>query len=191
VSSRIASNNKSNSAGPSTGQWKYALKWDFGSENSRVSAFIASSASFSFEEFIRAVQVEEGRLCALRDRLWTPTSSKIQTHSAHGEYEATFRGNAIDDTVLPNLTEEDLKDLGVGIVGHRRTLLDAIAAALRAGADATPPTPSSPLLPTATVAAASMPGGVGERRHVTVMFCDLADSTGIAAKLERETHRIP
>jgi class 3 adenylate cyclase len=36
-----------------------------------------------------------------------------------------------------------------------------------------------------------MPGGVGERRHVTVMFCDLADSTGIAAKLARETRRFP
>jgi len=45
-----------------------------------------------------------------------------------GQYEAAFRENAIDDTVLPNLTAEDLKDLGVGIVGHRRKLLDAIAA---------------------------------------------------------------
>jgi hypothetical protein len=45
-----------------------------------------------------------------------------------GQYEAAFRENEIDDTVLPNLTAEDLKDLGVGIVGHRRKLLDAIAA---------------------------------------------------------------
>jgi hypothetical protein len=37
-----------------------------------------------------------------------------------GEYEATFRENAIDDTVLPNLTAEDLTDLGVGVVGQRR-----------------------------------------------------------------------
>ena len=37
-----------------------------------------------------------------------------------GKYEATFRENEIDETVLPNLTAEDLKDLGVGIVGHRR-----------------------------------------------------------------------
>src|SRR5712672_2135708 len=44
-----------------------------------------------------------------------------------GQYEAAFRENAIDDTVLPSLTAEDLKDLGVGIVGHRRKLLDAIA----------------------------------------------------------------
>ena len=52
-----------------------------------------------------------------------------------GQYEAAFRENAIDDTVLPNLTAEDLKDLGVAIVGHRRKLLDAIAA-LRADASA-------------------------------------------------------
>ena len=42
-------------------------------------------------------------------------------------YEAAFRENEIDDTVLASLTAEDLKDLGVGIVGHRRKLLDAIA----------------------------------------------------------------
>ena len=35
-------------------------------------------------------------------------------------YEAAFRENEIDDTVLPNLTAEDLRDLGVSIVGHRR-----------------------------------------------------------------------
>ena len=56
------------------------------------------------------------------------------------QYEAAFRENEIDDTVLPSLTAEDLKDLGVGFVGHRRKLLDAIAA-LRAEASA--PTPLS------------------------------------------------
>ena len=45
-----------------------------------------------------------------------------------GRYEAAFRDNEIDETVVPNLTAEDLKDLGVSIVGHRRKLLDAIAA---------------------------------------------------------------
>jgi hypothetical protein len=44
-----------------------------------------------------------------------------------GKYEAAFRENEIDETVLPNLTAEDLKDLGVSIVGHRRKILDAIA----------------------------------------------------------------
>jgi hypothetical protein len=45
-----------------------------------------------------------------------------------GRYEAAFRDNEIDETVLPSLTTEDLKDLGVSVVGHRRKLLDAIAA---------------------------------------------------------------
>jgi hypothetical protein len=53
-------------------------------------------------------------------------------------YEAAFRENEIDETVLPSLTAEDLKDLGVGIVGHRRKLLDAIAA-LRTDATAKDP----------------------------------------------------
>ena len=41
------------------------------------------------------------------------------------QYEAAFRENKIDDMVLPSLTAEDLKDLGVGFVGYRRKLLDA------------------------------------------------------------------
>ena len=45
-----------------------------------------------------------------------------------GKYEAAFRENEIDETVLPNLTAEDLKELGVTALGHRRKLLDAIAA---------------------------------------------------------------
>ncbi len=45
-----------------------------------------------------------------------------------GQYEAAFRENNVDDTVLPNLTAEDLKELGVGPLGHRRKLLDAIPA---------------------------------------------------------------
>jgi SAM domain (Sterile alpha motif) len=50
-----------------------------------------------------------------------------------GKYEAVFRENEIDETVLPSLTAEDLKELGVTALGHRRKLLDAIAA-LRADA---------------------------------------------------------
>src|SRR6516225_7134028 len=50
-----------------------------------------------------------------------------------GKYEAVFRENEIDETVLPNLTAEDLRELGVSALGHRRKLLDAIAA-LRADA---------------------------------------------------------
>ena len=44
------------------------------------------------------------------------------------EYEPAFRDNEIGERVLLSLTAEDLKDLGVSLVGHRRRLLDAIAA---------------------------------------------------------------
>jgi SAM domain (Sterile alpha motif) len=45
-----------------------------------------------------------------------------------GRYEAAFRENDIDESVLPSLTHENLKELGVASLGHRRKLLDAIAA---------------------------------------------------------------
>ena len=86
-------------------------------------------------------------------------------------YEAAFRENEIDDTVLPSLTAEDLKDLGVGIVGHRRKMLDAIAAlhpAKPPSADGTPAAPSK------------SPEDRAERRQVTVMFSDLVGSTALA-----------
>ena len=44
-----------------------------------------------------------------------------------GQYEATFRDNEIDDKIVRSLTAEDLKDLGVTLVGHRRRILTAIA----------------------------------------------------------------
>ena len=98
------------------------------------------------------------------------------------QYEAAFRENEIDDTVLPSLTAEDLKDLGVGFVGHRRKLLDAIAA-LRAKASA--PTPlSNAALET------DEPGkDTAERRQVTVMFADLVGSTALSARMDPEDLR--
>jgi predicted ATPase len=48
-----------------------------------------------------------------------------------GKYEAAFRENEIDETVLPGLTHENLKELGVTALGHRLKLLDAIAALSR------------------------------------------------------------
>src|SRR6266699_5450156 len=99
-----------------------------------------------------------------------------------GQYEAAFRDNAIDDTVLPNLTAEDLKDLGVDIVGHRRKLLDAIAA-LRA--DASAKAPPLDALPATDITAKD----TAERRQVTVMFSDLVGSTALSARMDPEDLR--
>jgi class 3 adenylate cyclase/tetratricopeptide (TPR) repeat protein len=94
-------------------------------------------------------------------------------------YEVVFREHEIDAAVLPNLTAEDLKDLGIGAVGHRRKLLDAIAA-LRADASA-----KAPPLPVADRTAKD----TAERRHLTVMICDLVGSTGLSARLDPEDMR--
>src|SRR5262252_8668709 len=96
-------------------------------------------------------------------------------------YEAAFRENEIDETVLPTLTADDVKDLGVGIVGHRRKLLDAIAA-LRADAN-TKPLPDP--LPTID----RSPKDAAERCHLTVMICDLVGSTALSARLDPEDMR--
>jgi class 3 adenylate cyclase/predicted ATPase len=98
------------------------------------------------------------------------------------QYEAAFRENRIDDTVLPSLTAEDLKDLGVGFVGDRRKLLDAIAA-VRAEASAPTPLSDAPL---ATDKAAQ---DTGERRQVTVMFSDLVGSTALSTRMDPEDLR--
>jgi class 3 adenylate cyclase/predicted ATPase len=99
-----------------------------------------------------------------------------------GQYEEAFRDNAIDDTVLLSLTAEDLKDVGVAIVGHRRKLLDAIAA-LRAAAGAKAP-PSEDLAATDRTAK-----DTAERRQVTVMFSDLVGSTALSARMDPEDLR--
>jgi len=105
-------------------------------------------------------------------------------------YEAAFRDNAISEKILPSLTVEDLKDLGVAMVGHRRMLLDAIAT-LRTEPNlkTLPLAQASTAEPTAAGATAPALEAAGERRHVTVMFCDLVDSTGISSKLDAEEWR--
>jgi SAM domain (Sterile alpha motif) len=93
------------------------------------------------------------------------------------EYTQRFAENGIDFGVLSDLTDQDLKDIGV-LLGHRRKLLRAIAD-LDKTAAAAALTPASAASPSAT---ASLPhDAAGERRYLTVMFCDLVGSTGIAA----------
>src|SRR6516164_7015283 len=107
-----------------------------------------------------------------------------------GKYEAIFRENDIDETVLPSLTHENLKELGVASFGHRVKLLDAIAALRNEASVQTTSVTSAPAPPSAsTLPAVPVAEAVGERRHVTVMFCDLVGSTSISAGLDAEEWR--
>src|ERR1700686_3933527 len=94
-----------------------------------------------------------------------------------GQYEAVFRENEIDSEVLPNLTAEDLRELGVAILGHRRKMLAAVAELSRSSAPADIPPPVVSSEKTA------------ERRQLTVMFCDLVGSTMLSARLDPEDMR--
>jgi hypothetical protein len=102
-----------------------------------------------------------------------------------GQYALRFTENDISYSVLPDLTDQDLKEIGVSL-GHRRQLLRAIANLDKAAVASVPPTTAASI----TAAPVAPPvEAAGERRHLTVMFCDLADSTGIAAKLDAEEWR--
>jgi class 3 adenylate cyclase len=101
------------------------------------------------------------------------------------QYATAFQENAIDAEILCDLTADDLKDLGVNLVGHRRKLLAAIAR-LRGPASSIAPTPpgESPAL-----GADAEIGTSAERRQLTVMFCDLVGSTALATHLDPEDLR--
>jgi class 3 adenylate cyclase len=92
------------------------------------------------------------------------------------EYAQRFTDNAIDLSVIRDLTEQDLKDLGV-LLGHRRKILRAIAE-LDGLAPAATETATEPVL-----------RDEAERRHLTVMICDLVGSTALSARLDPEDMR--
>src|SRR5258708_37119369 len=92
------------------------------------------------------------------------------------EYAQRFAENAIDLSVVRDLTELDLKDLGLP-VGHRRKMLRAIRQ-LNEAAVVKPQPATEPL-----------PRGDAERRQLTIMFCDLVGSTALSAGLDPEDFR--
>ena len=96
--------------------------------------------------------------------------------SSHGlsEYADRFAENRIDLSVLPDLTDEDLKELGV-FLGDRRRILRLIAELA--------PKPQVPAIP------GSRPLEGAERRQVTVMFADLVGSTALATGMDPEDLR--
>ena len=85
-----------------------------------------------------------------------------------GQYALRFAENGIDFSVLPELTDQDLDRLGV-LLGHRRKMLRVIAELNQAELVAEPPRRHD-----------------AERRHLTVMFCDLVGSTALSARLDPE-----
>ena len=101
-------------------------------------------------------------------------------------YEAAFRENAIDADILRDLTDRDFEKLGV-LLGDRRRLLRAITALDGATAAASSPAPvpsAAAVSPTSSAVEVS-----DEYRHVTAVFCDLVDLTGIATQLGPEEWR--
>src|SRR6202789_3449780 len=97
------------------------------------------------------------------------------------EYEPSFRDNQIDGEVLRNLTVDDLKDLGVPSVGHRRKLLSAIAEL--AGASAEP-------IAAAMASRAQFPvHDVADGGKLTLIFCVLVGSTALAPRVDPEDMR--
>src|SRR4051812_34661654 len=105
------------------------------------------------------------------------------------QYEAAFRENDVDAEVLPTLTADELKDIGVNSIRHRRRLLEAIAA-LRSQTmpadDLVRSSPDSPASPTGTLLSAET---TAERRPLSVMFCDLIGSTALSSRLDPEDLR--
>jgi len=94
------------------------------------------------------------------------------------QYMPAFRDNDIDGEVLRRLTADDLRELGVASIGHRRRLLDAIAG-LSGGQ------PSVEISPTPVAVVSSE----AERRQLTVLFCDLVGSTALSARFDPEDLR--
>ena len=92
-----------------------------------------------------------------------------------GEYAEVFVNNHIDDAVLPTLTSEDLKELGVVSIGHRKKLLAAIAELSRREPEREGVVSPGPEVLTE-----------GERRQVTVLFADLSGYTELTSKLDAE-----
>jgi len=93
-----------------------------------------------------------------------------------GQYAQRFAENDITFSILADLTDQDLKEIGVSL-GHRRQLLRAISELKSA------PEPG-------TVAAAPIaPRDTAERRQVTVMFSDLVGSTALSARMDPEDLR--
>jgi SAM (Sterile alpha motif) domain-containing protein/adenylate/guanylate cyclase family protein len=131
--------------------------------------------------------------CRLGDNRWGhPGSGQLDVGTwlrglGLGRYEQAFRDGDIDGEILPKLTAEDLTGLGVSSIGHRRKLLDAIAALQSGPARAVLPAPAGAASGATVTVTSDFPQA--ERRQLTVMFCDLVGSTALASRLDPEDLR--
>ena len=98
-----------------------------------------------------------------------------------GQYAQRFAENEINFAILADLTDQDLQEIGVTSLGHRRQLLRAITE-LKGGETGTPK-------PAAEYIAPVTPHDTAERRQVTVMFADLVGSTALSARMDPEDLR--
>ncbi|MGN6100704.1 MAG: adenylate/guanylate cyclase domain-containing protein, partial [Devosia sp.] len=115
------------------------------------------------------------------------------------QYASAFEDNDIDADLIAALGDSDLRELGVVSLGHRKRLLRSIEAlkpsglpaeAASAPALALEPKSDALLMASAAPASGSTPrSSQAERRQLTVMFCDLADSTRLSTELDPEDYR--
>jgi tetratricopeptide (TPR) repeat protein len=98
-----------------------------------------------------------------------------------GQYAQRFAENDINFSILSDLTDQDLKEIGVSSLGHRRQLLRAIAELNEVE--------KGPLKAAPPAATSATPQDAAERRQVTVMFSDLVGSTALAARMDPEDLR--
>ena len=98
-----------------------------------------------------------------------------------GQYAQLFAENDINFAILADLTDQDLQEIGVTSLGHRRQLLRAITE-LKGGETGTPKPATEYIAPVT-------PHDTAERRQVTVMFADLVGSTALSAHMDPEDLR--
>src|SRR5215472_5374816 len=125
-----------------------------------------------------AFQVQFADLSTLTSRYAIMDLDNWLRNLGLGPFEAAFRANAIDETVLRDLTEDHLRELGLPL-GARIKLLKAIAALPKETTTDVP----------AGISVDRAPADSAERRQVTVMFSDLVGSTALSTRMDPEDLR--